>query len=96
MLKVAPNVGHNVKNIFIRSWKLSNAAKYLDGWIPKTSKFVHKIFRRYFFPKNSKSKDEANTGCNRNTRNKFNHELLASCRTRKKYLKNSVKKYIDI
>jgi hypothetical protein len=46
----------------------------------------------YFSPKNSKSKDEANTGCNRNTRNKFNHELLASCRTRKKY----VKKYIDI
>jgi hypothetical protein len=26
----------------------------------------------------------------------FNHELLASCRTRKKYLKNSVKKYNDI
>jgi hypothetical protein len=50
MLKVAPNVGHNVKNIFIRSWKLSNAAsaKYLDGWIPKTSKFVHKIFGIFF------------------------------------------------
>jgi hypothetical protein len=32
------------------------------------------------------------TGCNRNTRNNFNHELLASCRTRKKYLKNSMSK----
>jgi hypothetical protein len=32
------------------------------------------------------------TGCNRNTRNNFNHELLYSCRTRKKYLKNSMSK----
>jgi hypothetical protein len=33
-----------------------------------------------------------NPGCNRNTRINFNHELLASCRTRKKYLKNSMSK----
>jgi hypothetical protein len=34
------------------------------------------------------------TGCNRNTRNNFNHELLASCRTLKKYLKNSGVRFI--
>jgi hypothetical protein len=32
------------------------------------------------------------TGCPRMNQHSFNHELLASCRTRKKYLKNSISK----
>jgi hypothetical protein len=44
MLKVAPNVGHNVKNIFIRSWKLSK----LNIWMGGLQKLPN-LFTKYSF-----------------------------------------------